>query len=76
MDEWNDWGYEVKLDKLIAPVYPKIRTPFRFMNHVYMNTCDDIRLKEKLPGPEYHCELCLTTIRDYKKFLLKSQVKD
>jgi hypothetical protein len=66
-DEWNDWGYKVKLDKLIVPVYPKIRTPFMFMNVKYRNVCNDVAAKIG-PLPEYHCELYLKTVRDYKNF--------
>ena len=66
-NEWNS-GYYVILEKLLAPIYPKIRLPFIRMNRCY----EDLKAKIiKSGGPYYDLRLCLVTIKRYKKFLLK-----
>lgn len=73
-NEWkNKRGYdEVELEKLLIPVYPKIRLTFARINRYYVET------KERLNHlkPYINLELYLTTIQEYKKFLLESQAKD
>ena len=66
-NEWNS-GYYVILEKLLAPIYPKIRLPFIRMNRCY----EDLKAKIiKSGGPYYDLRLCLVSVKRYKKFLLK-----
>ncbi len=69
--EWrNEWNseYYVILEKLLVPIYPKIRLPFISMYRSY----EDLKAKIiKSGGPYYDLRLCLVTVKRYKKFLLK-----
>ena len=72
--EWNnEWSIEfsVTLEKLLVPIYPKIRLPFWRMYSLYQD------LKTKIINsdmPNYDLRLCLTSVRRYKKFLLKKSI--
>jgi hypothetical protein len=67
--EWNTIRMydEVILDKLLVPVYPKIRTNFARMNSEFQTISKDMEAKL---GSVHYCELSLTNIRDYKKFCM------
>jgi len=71
-NEWNDRGYEVILEKLLVPIYPKIRLTFARINRYY------IKMKERIKArrPDLNLELYLTSIQEYKKFLLQNRIKD
>ena len=71
-NEWNDFGYEVELEKLLIPIYPKIRLPFL---RIYI---EYLKIKEHLSDvlSEYDVELHLTTINKYKNFLIANPIKD
>ena len=76
--KWNyEWvgtkGYEVILDKLLVPVYPKIRTSFSRMYSVYVRVN---KQTESQLGKVHYCELSLNNIQEYKKFLLESPIKE
>lgn len=66
-NEWSD-EYYVILEKLVVPIYPKIRLPFISMNSAYKDLKDEII---KSGWPNYDLRLCLVSVRRYKKFLLK-----
>ena len=66
-NEWSGKNYII-LEKLLVPIYPKIRLPFISMNSAYTDLKD--RCIES--GMGYRdLRLCLTSVRRYKKFLLK-----
>ena len=72
-NEWNDSGHEVSLEKLLIPIYPKIRLPFARIYPRYL------AIKERVIkdyGDDLDFELYLTTIRKYKEFLLESTLKE
>lgn len=72
-NEWNDSGHEVSLEKLLIPIYPKIRLPFARIYPRYLE------IKERMInayGDDLDFELYLTTIRKYKEFLLESTLKE
>ncbi len=73
--EWQDLKHyeEVKLDKLLVPIYPKIRTNFARMHTEYFSV--NKKLREKL-GDGHYCELSLTTLRDYKESILKISMNE
>jgi len=68
----NDWktksNMEVIIDKLMIPIYHKIRLTFPKIYAVYDKT--------KRLFPNYRISLHLTTIQDYKKYLLKKKIKN
>ncbi len=72
-NEWNDRDYKVSLEKLLIPIYPKIRLPFARIYPRYLE------IKERVIndyGDDFDFELYLTTIRKYKEFLLESTLKE
>lgn len=72
-NEWSDWGYEVILDKLLIPIYPKIRLTFFRMYEEYKA----VRKKSSaLPEPPDDIKLHFTTIRKYKKFLIENSLRE
>ena len=71
-NEWNDKGYNVELEKLLIPIYPKIRLPFARIYPRYLEIKD--RINNNF-GDELDLELYLTTITKYKAFLLESTLK-
>jgi len=69
--EWkNEWSdeYYVLLEKLLVPIYPKIRLPFISMNSEYEDLKNEIMSSD---GPYYDLRLCLASVRRYKKSLLE-----
>lgn len=69
----NEWvtreGYsEVTLDKLLIPIYPKIRITF----DIIYSYCR--KLRKDNPGLNF--DLYLTTVQDYKKMLLRLPFRD
>jgi hypothetical protein len=73
-NEWTDRrGYdEVILEKMLIPIYPKIRLPFARIYPRYLEIKD--RINNNF-GDELDLELYLTTITKYKAFLLESTLK-
>jgi hypothetical protein len=73
-NEWmNERGYdEVALEKLLIPVYPKLRLTFARINRYYVEMKERINLSE----PYIYLGLYLTTVQGYKQSLLESQIKD
>ncbi len=72
-NEWNNRDYKVSLEKLLIPIYPKIRLPFARIYPRYLE------IKERVIndyGDDFDFELYLTTIRKYKEFLLESTLKE
>jgi len=77
------WNYElcvggnvIVLDKLMVPIYPKIRTPFMYMDIIYRNIRNRARIDFKEDYINYHTELYLMSNRDYKKFLLNNALEN
>ena len=73
----NEWtikrGYdEVALEKLLIPVYPKLRLTFARINRYYIAMKERINRSE----PYIYLGLYLTTVQGYKKSLLESQIND
>ena len=71
-NEWNDRGYEVLLEKMLIPIYSKVRLSFAHINRYY------IEMKKKINyiRPDLNLVLFLTSVQDYKKFLLRKQIKN
>lgn len=65
-------GYEVILDKLLVPVYPKIRTTFSRMHSAFAKSNKETESKL---GSVCHCELSLKNVQNYKNSLLKDPIK-
>lgn len=76
--EWqNEWtshrGYETtRVCDLLVPIYPKIRLVFGHIYRVYHRQYlqDVKRLAEHIKEPNINTEFFLTTVNEYKKFLL------
>ena len=69
-NEWKDRGYEtIELEELLVPIYHKIRLPFW---HIYQHYC----YKRQEIGNAGTVELYLTTIQEYKSYLLRKQIKE
>ena len=73
-NEWvKDYGYkEVVVQKLIVPVYPKIRLSFGPIYDVLLKHREMIKGKNK----KLHADLYLMQVNEYKKFLLYCSIKD
>ena len=71
-NEWNDDGFEVELDKLMIPIYPKIRLTFIRMYEEYKA----VRKKSLTLKPSYDLRLHFTTVRKYKKFLIENSIRE
>lgn len=71
-NEWILKGsyHEVILDKLLIPVYPKIRLNFARIYSVFLE------VKRNAEKEGIDSSLFLTTIRDYKEFLLHQEFDD
>ncbi len=73
--EWrNEWttkyGYrKASLEKLLVPVYPKIRLTFGRIYEVYLT-------ERKYCPKEFEVVLFLTQVKEYKKFLWKYLIED
>lgn len=73
-NEWvKDYGFEeVLVQKLIVPVYPKIRLSFGPIYDFLLKHREMINLEnEKL-----HADLYLMQVKEYKKFLLECSIED
>lgn len=68
-NEWSNLGYEVTLDKLLIPIYHKIRLAFPSIYYHYTN-------KKTRLGNDVNLDLYLTTIQDYKQWLLGKNIDD
>jgi hypothetical protein len=74
-NEWNKEGYEVNLQHLLVPIYPKMRLSFYRIYIEYLR----IRkaLEEKLGNDvSRELELFLTTSADYKENLMKNSIEN
>jgi len=69
-NEWASLGFSVVLDKLLIPIYHKIRLSFPTIYHQYMNK------KANLSGEDLNLDLYLTTIQDYKEWLLGKRIEN
>jgi len=74
----NEWYRgKISLEKLLVPVYSKIRLTFPRIYSYYMGYYQRMmKEKAKFFRVDLDSELFLTSIEEYKKFLLKNQVKD
>ncbi|PXF60871.1 MAG: hypothetical protein C4B59_06800 [Candidatus Methanogaster sp.] len=71
-NEWIDnFGYdEVSVEKLLIPIYPKIRLAFGHIYNIYLKD------KQKAISEGLDIEIYLTQVKDYKRFLLNKSIKD
>lgn len=69
-NEWNDFGYRVELERVLIPVYHKIRLPFISIYHHYVSKKRDVE------RGDITMELYLSTVQKYKSFLLAKQIND
>lgn len=71
-NEWTEIrGYKnVLIEKLMIPVYPKIRLSFDSMYHIFLKS------KRKKRHEKVTLELFLTGLNQYKEFLSKQMIKD
>ncbi|HPW73546.1 MAG: hypothetical protein IPI63_06160 [Methanothrix sp.] len=74
-NEWNETGYEVNLQHLLVPIYPKIRLSFFKMYIEYSKIRDEL---EKQLGNDIsrELELFLTTSSDYKENLMRNSIEN
>lgn len=73
--ELSNGGNEITIDKLLVPIYPKIRTPFMYMDIYYRNIRNKAQIEFEQDN-NYRTELYLISNRDYKNFLLNKSVKN
>ncbi len=71
-NEWSKEGYEVTIDKLMIPIYHKIRLTYARIHGLYS------KIKNKLiqKNDKFKSSLHLTTVQKFKKELLKKQFND
>jgi hypothetical protein len=69
-NEWDTLGYKVELEELLVPIYHKIRLPFSYIYDHYSSK------KNEVAQSGYGLDLYLTTVQDYKNFLIGKQLKD
>jgi hypothetical protein len=69
----------INVDKLIIPLYPKIRLSFRNMYLVYLLNYKE-KLQDKIKAdnlnPDSRYELFLTDVKKYKRYLLENQFEN
>jgi len=81
IDSWLDGSKftSVTLDKLVVPLYPKIRLSFKSMYFVYLvqykAKLEDKKAKNGIDATAKY-ELFLTDVKKYKKFLLDHQISN
>ena len=79
-NEWLDSGFsEVKVTRLLIPVYPKIRLSFGLMYDIFLEKYKkplQIQIQSSNVSENSRAELFLTDIRNYKKFLLTQRFKN
>jgi hypothetical protein len=76
-NEWRTWGYDVTLERLLIPVYPKIRLLFKRMYSTsleHQGIINQLLEKQKIKT-HYDVRLVLSTVQDYKERLTKQKVK-
>ncbi|MFZ3384456.1 MAG: hypothetical protein WA144_11075 [Candidatus Methanoperedens sp.] len=72
-NEWRYQGYkEILVEKLIIPIYPKIRLSFYFIYNLFLNCKRDSENHNEPKTPE----IFLTELNQYKEFLWKQSIKD
>lgn len=72
VNEWLNSGYEaVRVQRLLIPVYPKIRLSFSRIYDLYLRYkhTSEVQIKSGNLAEETKVELFLTDIKAYKKFL-------
>lgn len=69
-NEWKDRGYEVTLEKLLIPIYSKVRLTFTRIYYRYGEIKGEI-VKSRA---DLDLELLLYTVQDYKNYLLGKQL--
>ena len=71
-NEWTgEYGCALALvEKLIIPVYPKIRLTFDRIYKVYS------KLKQGIPSEGFNTELYLTQMKEYKRFLIEKHIEE
>ena len=67
---WSDLGYQVEIERLLIPVYHKIRLPFYSIYHHYVSK------KQEVDQGDITLDLLLTTIQRYKNFLIQRQIRE
>lgn len=69
----------ISLEKLVVPLYPKIRMAFKSIYLVYLAKYQ-LDLQEKIKNgeadPNSRYELFLTDVKKYKQFLIMNQISD
>lgn len=78
-NKWLDQEHisEVVVDKLIIPVYPKIRLTFKTIYPLYLRWYKrklDVKIKKEGINPNAKYELFLTNVKKYKKNLFEQQI--
>ena len=74
--QWeNEWTGEygsvlVSVEKLIIPIYPKIRLTFDRIHHVYS------KMKQTVFSEEFNTELYLTQVNEYKRYLIEWHIEE
>jgi hypothetical protein len=69
-NEWSKRSYRVELDKLLIPIYHKIRLAFPSIYCHYKNK------KTLLKGKDVKLDLLLTTVQEYKQWLLGMEIEN
>ena len=72
-NEWIELGYNITLEKLLIPIYPKIRLTFSRIYAYYQKLNERVSSIENL---DLSLELNLASIQSYKKFLLQNDIKN
>jgi hypothetical protein len=67
---YSGYAHKIRLAVLLVPIYHKIRLPFPIIYHHYT------RMKRRVIQKGYNLELYLSTIRNYKHYLLGEHIKN
>jgi len=73
-NEWSKDGKKVELEKLMIPIYPKLRLTFVRMYTEYTEILK--RGFSNFDRPIDNLKLHLTTVNEYKEFLLTKSIKE
>jgi len=72
-NEWNNLGYkDIYIEKLMVPIYPKIRFSFYVIYSLFLDCKRNLELNDETKSPE----LFLTELNQYKEFLWGKSFKD
>ena len=71
-NEWTgEFGCVLALvEKIIIPVYPKIRLTFDRIHKVYS------KIKQIIPSEGFNTELYLTQVKEYKRYLMEQHIEE